>query len=319
MRKYVLRRLFLFIPTLFGVSIAVFVLLRIIPGDIAALILSGPSGELTYTQEDVEQLREEMGLNNPIYVQYANWMWDFIRGDLGRSFVTKFEIADQIKRQMPITVQLAGFSMVVISIISIPIGVLAAIRQDSFVDYILRGFAILGLAMPSFFVALLVVLLLSVVFDWSTPLGFVHLWEEPTKSFQQLIFPAIALGFASSGLLVRMTRAQLLEVLREDYVRTARAKGLGEKVVVLRHAVRNALLPVITIGGTQIGFLFSGTVIIETIFNLPGVGRGLISALNSRDLPAIQVYIMYFAMIALVANLIVDLMYAWLDPRIRYA
>ncbi len=319
MRKYVLRRLFLFVPTLFGVSIAVFVLLRIIPGDIAALILSGPSGELTYTQEDVEQLREEMGLNNPIYVQYANWMWDFIRGDLGRSFVTKFEIADQIKRQMPITVQLAGFSMVVISIISIPIGVLAAVRQDSFVDYILRGFAILGLAMPSFFVALLVVLLLSVVFDWSTPLGFVHLWEEPTKSFQQLIFPAIALGFASSGLLVRMTRAQLLEVLREDYVRTARAKGLGEKAVVLRHAVRNALLPVITIGGTQIGFLFSGTVIIETIFNLPGVGRGLISALNSRDLPAIQVYIMYFAGIALVANLIVDLMYAWLDPRIRYA
>ncbi len=319
MRKYVLRRLFLFIPTLFGVSIAVFVLLRIIPGDIAALILSGPSGELTYTQEDVEQLREEMGLNNPIYVQYADWMWDFIRGDLGRSFLTKFEIADQIKRQMPITVQLAGFSMVVISIISIPIGVLAAVRQDSFVDYILRGFAILGLAMPSFFVALLVVLLLSVVFDWSTPLGFVHLWEEPTKSFQQLIFPAIALGFSSSGLLVRMTRAQLLEVLREDYVRTARAKGLGEKAVVLRHAVRNALLPVITIGGTQIGFLFSGTVIIETIFNLPGVGRGLISALNSRDLPSIQVYIMYFAMIALVANLIVDLMYAWLDPRIRYA
>ena len=319
MRKYVLRRLFLFVPTLFGVSIAVFVLLRIIPGDIAALILSGPSGELTYTQEDVEQLREEMGLNNPIYVQYADWMWDFIRGDLGRSFLTKLEIADQIKRQMPITVQLAGFSMVVISIISIPIGVLAAVRQDSFVDYILRGFAILGLAMPSFFVALLVVLLLSVVFDWSTPLGFVHLWEEPTKSFQQLIFPAIALGFSSSGLLVRMTRAQLLEVLREDYVRTARAKGLGEKAVVLRHAVRNALLPVITIGGTQIGFLFSGTVIIETIFNLPGVGRGLISALNSRDLPAIQVYIMYFAMIALVANLIVDLTYAWLDPRIRYA
>ena len=319
MRKYVLRRLFLFVPTLFGVSIAVFVLLRIIPGDIAALILSGPSGELTYTQEDVEQLREEMGLNDPIYVQYADWMWDFIRGDLGRSFLTEFEIADQIKRQMPITVQLAGFSMVVISIISIPIGVLAAVRQDSFVDYILRGFAILGLAMPSFFVALLVVLLLSVVFDWSTPLGFVHLWEEPGKSFQQLIFPAIALGFSSSGLLVRMTRAQLLEVLREDYVRTARAKGLGEKAVVLRHAVRNALLPVITIGGTQIGFLFSGTVIIETIFNLPGVGRGLISALNSRDLPSIQVYIMYFAMIALVANLIVDLMYAWLDPRIRYA
>ena len=318
MRKYVLRRLFLFVPTLVGVSIAVFVLMRIIPGDIAALILSGPSGELTYTQEDVEELREQMGLNQPIYVQYTAWMWEFIRGDLGRSFVTKREIADQIKRQMPITVQLAMFSLVVISIISIPIGVLAAVRQDSFVDYILRGFAILGLAMPSFFVALLVVLFLSTVFNWSTPLGFVHLWEEPTKSFQQLIFPAIALGFASSGLLVRMTRAQLLEVLREDYVRTARAKGLGEKAVVLRHAVRNALLPVITIGGTQIGFLFSGTVIIETIFNLPGVGRGLITALNSRDLPAIQVYIMYFAMIALVANLIVDLTYAWLDPRIRY-
>ena len=319
MRKYVLRRLILFIPTLVAVSIAVFVLLRIIPGDIAALILSGPSGELTYTPEEAEALREQMGLNDPIYVQYVDWMWDFVRADLGESFVTRLSISDQIKRQMPITVQLAMFSMIVISIISIPIGVLAAVRQDSFVDYILRGFAILGLAMPSFFVALLVVLFLSVAFSWSTPLGFVHLWQDPNKSFQQLIFPAIALGFASSGLLVRMTRAQLLEVLREDYVRTARAKGLGEKAVVMRHAVCNALLPVITVGGTQIGFLFSGTVIIESIFNIPGVGRGLISALNSRDLPAIQVYIMYFAMIALVANLIVDLMYAWLDPRIRYA
>ncbi len=318
MRKYVLRRLLLFIPTLIGVSMAVFALLRIIPGDIAALILSGPSGELSYTQEDVDELREEMGLNNPIYVQYLDWMSDLVRGDLGNSFVTKMSISEQVSRQLPITVQLAFFSMIVISVISIPIGVLAAVKQDSAVDYLLRGFAILGLAMPSFFVGLLVVLLLSVGLKWSAPLGFVNLWDEPITSFQQLIFPSIALGFASSGLLVRMTRAQLLEVLREDYIRTARAKGLGEALVVLRHGVRNALLPVVTIGGTQIGFLFSGTVIIETIFNIPGVGRGLISALNSRDLPAIQVYIIYFAGIALVANLIVDLMYAWLDPRIRY-
>jgi|TARA_Y100000758_G_scaffold302524_1_gene270705 peptide/nickel transport system permease protein len=317
-RKYIARRILLFIPTLAGVSIGVFLLLRVIPGDVAQVILAGPSGEASYTLQDVEQLREKLGLNDPLYLQYGNWVSDLVRGDLGTSFATRRPIAQELKRQFPVTLQLAFFTMVVVSLIAIPIGVLAAVKQDSAADYILRGIAILGLAAPTFFVGLVVVLVVSRYIGWLPPLGYVHIWDQPFKGFQQLIFPALVLGFSSNGLLLRMTRTQLLEVLREDYVRTARSKGLSENVVIVRHAMRNALLPVVTVGGLQLGGLFTGAVIVETIFNLPGIGRGLIQGVFSRDLPLIEAYIMYFAVVALVANLLVDLTYAWLDPRIRY-
>ena len=318
MRKYIARRILLFIPTLAGVSIGVFLLLRVIPGDVAQVILAGPSGEASYTLQDVEQLREKLGLNDPLYLQYGNWVSDLVRGDLGTSFATRRPIAQELKRQFPVTLQLAFFTMVVVSLIAIPIGVLAAVKQGSAADYIRRGIAILGLAAPTFFVGLVVVLVVSRYIGWLPPLGYVHIWDQPFKGFQQLIFPALVLGFSSNGLLLRMTRTQLLEVLREDYVRTARSKGLSENVVTVRHAMRNALLPVVTVGGLQLGGLFTGAVIVETIFNLPGIGRGLIQGVFSRDLPLIEAYIMYFAVVALVANLLVDLTYAWLDPRIRY-
>lgn len=318
MRKYIIRRLLLFIPTLVGVSIAIFLLLRVIPGDVAEVILAGPGGEASYTPQEVGELRERLGLNRPLYLQYVYWVSDLVRGDLGTSFATRRPIAQELKRQFPVTLQLALFTMVVVSLIAIPVGVLAAVKRDSVVDYVLRGIAILGLAAPSFFVGLVVVLIVSRYFEWLPPLGYAHIWNEPFKGFQQLIVPAIALGFSSNGLLLRMTRTQLLEVLREEYVRTARAKGLTENVVIVRHAMRNALLPVVTVGGLQIGGLFSGAVVIETIFNLPGVGRGLIQAVFTRDLPLIEAYVMYFAVVALVANLLVDLTYGWLDPRIRY-
>ena len=319
MRKYVLRRVLLFVPTMLGVALVIFILLRILPGDVAVQILAGPNGEAEYTQEDVDSLRERYGLNDPIHIQFVNWIWDFARGDLGQSYATNRPVWGELKRQFPITLQLAVLTAIVVSVIAIPIGIIAAVRQDGWLDYILRTFAIVGLAMPSFFVGLLVILGLSVYIGWLPPVGFTSLWDDPITSIQQLLLPAVALGFSSNGLLLRITRTQLLEVLREDYVRTARAKGLTERVVIMKHAVRNALLPVVTVGGTQIGFLFSGTIVIETLFNLPGLGRGLINALNTRDLPVIQIYIMYFALVALVANLIVDLTYAWLDPRIRYA
>ena len=319
MRKYILRRVLLFVPTLLGVALVIFILLRILPGDVAVQILAGPNGEAEYTQEDVDSLRERYGLNDPIHIQFVNWIWDFARGDLGQSYATNRPVWGELKRQFPITLQLAVLTAIVVSVIAIPIGIIAAVRQDGWLDYILRTFAIVGLAMPSFFVGLLVILGLSVYIGWLPPVGFTSLWDDPITSIQQLLLPAVALGFSSNGLLLRITRTQLLEVLREDYVRTARAKGLTERVVIMKHAVRNALLPVVTVGGTQIGFLFSGTIVIETLFNLPGLGRGLINALNTRDLPVIQIYIMYFALVALVANLIVDLTYAWLDPRIRYA
>ncbi len=308
----------LFVPTLLGVSIAIFTLLRVIPGDVAALMLGGAEGEGSYTQEDLERVREQLGLNDPIYVQYGTWIWQLVRFDLGDSIALGRPIAGELKRQFPITLQLAIFTAIIVALIAIPVGVLAAVKQDTWIDYILRSIAVIGLAAPSFFVGMLIILGLSLYFRWIPPIAFVNLWDNPTVAFQQLIFPAVALGFASQGLLLRMTRTQLLEVLREDFVRTARAKGLAERAVIMRHGVRNALLPVVTIAGVQIGFLFSGTVVIETVFNVPGIGRGLIQAMFIRDLPMIQAYIMYFALVALTANFLVDLTYAWLDPRIRY-
>jgi peptide/nickel transport system permease protein len=318
MRKYIIRRVLLFIPTMIGVSIAIFVILRVIPGDIASIILGGPSGEGAYSLEELEALREQLGLNRPIVVQYFDWAWSMLRGDLGDSYLLSRPISDELRRQLPVTLQLAFFTALVVSAIAIPIGILAAIKRDSWLDVVLRGWAILGLAAPTFFVAILFILGLSLYFRWLPPVGFISMWDDPVTSFQQLIFPAMALGFSSNGLLLRMTRTQLLEVMGEDYVRTARAKGLGERIVIWRHAVRNALLPIVTIAGFHVGGLLSGTVVIETVFNIPGVGLGLVRGLNARDMPLIQVYILYFAAMALVVNLVVDLTYAWLDPRIRY-
>ena len=318
MKKYIARRILLFVPTLLGVAVVIFLLLRVLPGDPAEKILAGPYGEGTFTQEDVERLREQLGLDKPIHEQFASWILDLVKGDLGYSVARGRPVADELKRQFPVSLQLGLLSIALIWSIAIPIGVLAAVRQDSWVDYVFRGIAIMGLAMPTFFVGLLVILVLSRFFNWLPPFAFTHIWDSPSTAIQQLIFPAIALGFSTAGTLLRMTRTQLLEVLREDYIRTARSKGLSQGTVTWRHAVSNSLLPVVTIAGTQIGLIFSGTVVIERIFNIPGVGRGLLEALSTRDLLMIQTYVMYFAFIALAANLLVDLTYAWLDPRIRY-
>ena len=319
MRNYTIKRVLLFIPTVIGVSLLLFAILRILPGDVAVQILMAGDPEVTITEEDRLRVVKALGLDRPIYVQYLDWMWGVLRFDLGDSYILGRPVAEQIKRQFPVTMQIAFFAAFFVAIISIPIGVLAAVYQDKWPDYILRGFAILGLAMPSFFVALLVILILSVFFHWLPAFGFVHLWVDPWKSFQQLIFPALAIGFHSSGYILRMTRGQMLEVLRDDYVRTARAKGLSERVVILRHALRNALLPVVTLFGFQIAFLLGGTVVIELIFALPGMGQALIEAVLLRDFPVVQTYVLYLVFVAMVINLVVDLSYAWLDPRIQYS
>ena len=313
MRKYIARRLLLFVPTLLVVSIGIFVLLRIIPGDVAATIL-----EDNYSAESAERIRKQLGLDDPIHIQYVKWMSNLVRLDLGNSIGTNRPISELLRRQFPVTLQLAGLTIIIVFLIAIPVGIVAAVKQDSLPDYTLRSISILGLATPSFFAGIIVVLVLSIYFRWLPPIAFVPLWEKPWDSFQQLIFPALALGFASQGLLMRITRAQLLEVMRQDYVRTAYAKGLTGRVVIIRHAVRNSLLPVVTLAGSQIGALLSGTVAIELIFNLPGVGRALIGAVRIRDLPVIEVYVMYFAVVVLAVNLVIDLTYGWLDPRVRY-
>lgn len=319
MQAYVMRRIVLFFPTLLLVSLVIFVIMRIIPGDPAEVILSGPTGEGSYTQEDLKALRDKLGLDRPLPLQYAEWLWGMARLDMGESLVLGRPVIDELKMRFPVTLQLALLALFFAVAIGVPIGVLAAIRQDTWLDYICRGFAILGLAMPTFWVALLIILILSVWFSWFPPLGFVHLWDNPLTSIQQLFWPALALGFHSNGVKLRLTRGQLLEVLREDYVRTAWAKGLPERVVVIRHALRNALLPVVTVIGLQLAVLLGGTVLIENIFALPGMGRSLINAVYNRDFPVVQAFIMVLGVIHLSLNLVVDIAYGWLDPRIRYS
>ena len=319
MRNYIIKRLLLFIPTVIAVSMALFAILRILPGDVAAVIIQAGDPEVTITEAERIRVTEELGLNRPVHVQYAEWMWGVLRFDLGDSFIIKRPVMEFVKLQVPVTLQVAFLSAILVAVISIPIGVLAAVYQDEWPDYILRGAAILGLAMPSFFIALLTVLILSRFFHWMPPFGFVHLWQDPWVSFQQLLFPALCIGFHSSGSMMRMTRGQMLEVLRDDYIRTARAKGLAERSVIIKHALRNAMLPVVTLFGFQIAFLLGGTVVIEIIFSIPGMGQQLIEATLLRDFPIVQTYVLYIAVIAMLSNLLVDLTYAWLDPRISYA
>ena len=319
MRNYIIKRLLLFIPTVIAVSMALFAILRILPGDVAAVIIQAGDPEVTITEEERIRVTEELGLNRPVHIQYAEWMWGVLRFDLGDSFIIKRPVMEFVKLQVPVTLQVAFLSAILVAVISIPIGVLAAVYQDAWPDYILRGAAILGLAMPSFFIALLTVLILSRFFHWMPPFGFVHLWQDPWVSFQQLLFPALCIGFHSSGSMMRMTRGQMLEVLRDDYIRTARAKGLAERSVIIKHALRNAMLPVVTLFGFQIAFLLGGTVVIEIIFSIPGMGQQLIEATLLRDFPIVQTYVLYIAVIAMLSNLLVDLTYAWLDPRISYS
>jgi len=319
LRNYIIKRLLLFIPTIIGVSIGIFFIMRVVPGDVAATVLRAGDREQGFTQEEKQDVIDLLGLDRPLYMQYAEWMWGVIRFDLGDSWIRRTPIINEMKNQFPVTLQLASLSAVIVALFSIPIGILAAVYQDKWPDYILRGIAVVALAMPTFFIGLLTLLVLSMYFRWLPPAGFVHLWDQPWDSIRQLIFPAMALGFHSAGYVLRMVRAQMLEVMREDYIRTARAKGLVEYVVIMRHALRNALLPVVTLFGFQVIFLLAGTVAIEQIFSLSGMGQALLTSVFLRDLPIVQSYVLYIALVAMTLNLLVDLTYGWLDPRIQYS
>ncbi len=297
----------------------IFVLLRIVPGDAAsALILSESRLNDRATEEAIAAVREKLGLNDPLYVQYAHWVGDVLHLNLGKSLWSRKPVTQEIAEHFPVTAQMAVMAVAISLLIAIPIGVLSAVRQDTFVDYLFRVVSIAGLAMPNFFVGTLIVLFLIIVFQWAPPLGYTPPWKDLGANLQQLIWPAAALGYSLSAIVSRMTRSQMLEVLREDYVRTAWAKGLRERQVVLRHALKNAFLPVITITGTQLAVLLGGTVIMEQIFSIPGMGRNLIDAINHRDYPLVQGVVFLMATIFLVTNLLIDILYAWLDPRIRY-
>ncbi len=318
MRQYALKRIALIIPTVLLVTIIVFTVMRLLPGDPALVILS--EGDAAFTQEELEDLRRQLGTDRPIVVQYVDWIGGLVRGDLGTSIwrsgqpVTKL-VGDRIFR----TLELAVLAILIAVLFAVPLGVISAIKPDSVIDYFSRVIALVGISIPTFFAGLLVVLVLSRGFGWLPPLGYEDLWDNPWKNLQQMFLPALALGFYDMAFIARVTRSSMMEIIREDYMRTARAKGLGERIVLVRHGLKNAVLPILTISGWQFGRLFGGTVIIESIFKVPGIGTLLIETVFQRDFPTIQAIIIVIAVSIVIINLLVDLLYGLLDPRIRYA
>jgi peptide/nickel transport system permease protein len=312
MRVYVLRRLLVAVPSLLIASLIVFTLPRLIPGDVVQLMLE----EKAYGK-DLEELRAKLGLNRPIYVQYFEWVGAIARGHFGESLWTRQSVISELARRLPVTATLGAMATIVAIVIGVPIGVLAATRQDGVLDFFARSAAILGLSVPSFVVAILVTLLPAIWWGW-TPPRYVEFSKDPLGNLVQFILPALILGVATAAGIMRLTRGMLLEVLRQDYVRTAWAKGLRERVVVFKHSLKNALIPVITVLGLQVATIAGGAVIIEWIFGIPGMGQFLVDAIVQRDYPVIQGINLVIVTIIVLTNLTVDLVYAVLDPRIRY-
>jgi peptide/nickel transport system permease protein len=313
MRQYVLKRLLLVVPTLLLISVIVFSLIRLIPGDVVVLMFE----EKAYAK-DLDALRAKLGLDKPLYVQYFSWIGQVAQGNLGESLWTKRPVLEEITRRLPVSLELGAMAITVSLCLGLPIGVLAAIRQDTVKDYTTRSLAIMGLSIPAFWKATLVIVLPSIWFGWAPPLQFTPFSQNPWQHLSQFILPAIILGIAPGAGIMRLTRALMLEVLRQDYIRTAWSKGMQEQRVVLKHALKNAVIPVVTVVGIQIIQIASGTVIIETIFGLPGMGRFLVDAAFQRDYPVVQGVNLLIASLIVLVNLLVDMTYAYLDPRIRY-
>ncbi len=313
MHVYLARRLALLVPTLIGLSIVVFALVRLLPGDAVTMLMQ----EYAYAK-DADEMRQKLGLDRPIAVQYLDWLGDVVRGDLGTSLRSKTAVVDELAKRLPVTAELGALGLMFGLLISIPIGVMSALRQDTAIDYVARSMAIAFLSIPGFWLGTLVVTLPSIWWRWTPPLRYTSLAEDPLKNLAQMVIPAIILGIGLSGGVMRLTRAQMLEVLRQDYLLTAAAKGLAEWAMVFRHALKNAFIPVLTLLGLQVAILVSGTVVLENIFVLPGIGRYLLEAVQYRDYPVIQGINLVFATVIVFANLLVDLCYGWLDPRVRY-
>jgi peptide/nickel transport system permease protein len=320
MRQYVLRRLLLFIPTLFGASLLVFVLMRLVPGDIAEILVYQTGSESSAVQKrQIQQIRAELGLDRPVMEQYLAWMSGALRGDFGQSYLQRRPVRDILLERFPRSMELAFLTLLIAVVWAVPLGVVSAVRQNGWMDYTARMLSLSGLSLPLFVTGALVLWGLVRLFRWIPPLEFVPFTEHPLENLQQLIWPALCQAYYISAPITRLTRSQMLEVIRHDYVRTARAKGLAERAVVYRHALKNALLPVVTFVGWWGGRLLGGLVIMEIIFVVPGMGTALVQAVNQRDYPTVQAMIFVMALVFLLVNLVIDLLYAWLDPRIRYA
>lgn len=317
MRNYIIRRLLLLIPTVFIVTIIVFCAVRFIPGEVVELMAAqhGEAQDIEYTMEII---RKDLGLDVPIYVQYGRWIGGVFRGDLGESLWTHRSISQDILQRLPVSLELGIMAIMVGIFIALPVGILSAIRQDTMTDYFTRGLAIILISVPSFWIGTMIMVYPAKYLGWMPSVLYVPFFEDPIGNLKQFIIPALILGMVMSGTTMRMTRTMMLEVLRQDYIRTAWAKGLKEGVVISRHALKNALIPVVTIIGMQLPVLVGGSVILEMIFGLPGIGRYFIYALTMRDYPIVSAINLVIAAFVMLCNLGVDLLYARLDPRIQY-
>ena len=317
MRKYLLRRAGYALGTLLGVSLTIFVVLRVIPGDPLVAIL-GAEGHAQMKPEDRVRIMADLGLSDPLPVQYGRWLIDIGAGRLGKSFFRGDTVAELIAHRGPISAEIGVLALLVSWIVGLPVGILSAFKPNSIPDGLARGLSILFIAIPGFWLGMLIVLALLFWFGYKAPFVIVQFWVDPWQNFQMVIGPAVVLGLAQGAYIARMSRSCLLEVISEDFVRTARAKGLREGLVVLRHALPNALLPVITISGVLLGFVLGGSVAVEQAFGVPGLGRSLVVAVIERDIIVVQNLVLFYAVIFVAVNVLVDLSYAWLDPRIRF-
>jgi peptide/nickel transport system permease protein len=317
MQRYLATRLVLMLPTLLGVAVATFLLLRVAPGDIAVLHLGGEGGIVT--QADIQAERAKLGLDRPLLIQFVTWAGGLLHGDLGQSMWTDRPVSTEISLRFALSVELAVLALVVSLAVALPMGALSAVARNTPLDYAVRIFSVGGLAIPAFWLGIMLILFLLILFRWSPPVSFTPLLVDPLANLSQLVWPALVVGYRSAAVLARMMRSTLLDVLREDYVRTARAKGLREQIVVARHAARNAVLPVVTLAGLEFATLLGGLVITEQVFNLNGLGKLLVDAISHRDYTMTQALVMLTAVLFLATNLVVDLGYAWLDPRVRLA
>ena len=314
MTDYLIKRLLLVIPTVLVILMLVFSIIRLLPGDIVRLMVA----EQNYAVDE-EALRRELGLADPVHVQFTKWMGGVLRGDFGDSLWTKQPISEELRRRFPISAELGLYSIIVSMLIAVPVGILSALRQDTWMDYFARSFAVGMVSIPGFWLATLLLVFPLIWWGWSPPLTYVAWSETPLQHLYYFFWPALLLGIGQSGIVMRLTRNQMLEVMRQDYIRTAWSKGLHERGVILRHALRNALIPVVTIIGIQIAAIISGTVIFETIFSIPGIGRFFFNAIQFRDYPTLQATVLFIALAVILMNLLVDVLYGVIDPRIRYS
>jgi peptide/nickel transport system permease protein len=316
MLRYIIRRFAMTIPTLIGVAVMVFFMLRVMPGDVVEVKLRGEGAAVS--QETLDAERKRLGLDKPLYAQFGDWMVGLATLDFGKSMWTGNSVASEIGLRLELSFQVAVMATIIAVLISIPLGTLAALHRDSWIDHLIRTFAVAGLAIPAFWLGMLIILSLLIYFSWLPPITFTSFFVDPVANISQLIWPALAVGYRYSAVATRMMRSSVLEVMKEDYIRTARAKGVYERLVVMRHALRNAMLPVITVVGLEFAFLIGGLVVTEQVFNLNGIGKLFVQSITRGDYTMIQALVMLVAVVFIVVNLIIDLLYARLDPRIRY-